>query len=76
MPVNLLRQISLNLSLFIFHSANAILHGTPPPSSPNYASFDPLTDYGTSKSFPDMVNYMDSKIRTLINKVKSEGFIK
>jgi arylsulfatase A len=47
----------------------------PPPSSPNYASFDPLTGYGQTKYFPDMVNYMDSKIRALINKVKGEGLL-
>jgi arylsulfatase A len=47
----------------------------PPPGSPGYASFDPLVDHATNKNFPDMVNYMDSKIRTLINKVKSEGLL-
>lgn len=46
---------------------------SPPPSNPDYASWDPLTAQQNKKYFPDMVSYMDSKIATIINAVNSQG---
>jgi arylsulfatase A len=46
---------------------------SPPPSSPDFQTWDPQVNQSNKKYFPDMVSYMDSKISTIINAVNSQG---
>jgi arylsulfatase A len=45
----------------------------PPPNNPDFAAWDPLLGLSDTKYFPSMVNYMDTKIGEIINKVRSAG---
>jgi arylsulfatase A len=46
---------------------------SPPPTNPDYAKWDPLTNPSNKKYFPDMVEYMDEKVGQIINKVFKDG---
>jgi len=48
---------------------------SPPPNNPDFTWWNPLKDGSNTKYFPYMVSYMDSKIRTIMNKVRSAGLL-
>ncbi len=66
------RNKSRNFFLYLSFS-ECHLPFTPPPNNPRYRSFDPLSDAGGNQYFPYMVSYMDSKINTIVQKVKDAG---
>ena len=46
---------------------------SPPPSSADFNSWNPLTDIPDKKYYPNMVSYMDSKIYDVINTISKQG---
>jgi arylsulfatase A len=68
--------IDLNVSKpFFIYDAMVLVHEPfcPPPNNPDYATWNAKTSTPDIKYFPSMVNYMDTKIGEILDKVNSAG---
>ncbi|QEC66432.1 sulfatase-like hydrolase/transferase [Panacibacter ginsenosidivorans] len=60
---------------FFIYDAICLSHEPfePPPNNPDFATWDPKTSTPDTKYFPSMVNYMDTKIGEILDKVTEAG---
>jgi arylsulfatase A len=60
---------------FFIYDAICLSHEpfSPPPNNADYAAWNPKTSTPDAKYFPSMVNYMDTKIGEILDKVTQAG---
>ena len=75
MPQILLKE-KKTASFFLYFSFSAChLPFSPPPNHPAFANYDPLTASSNNKYHPYMVNYMDSKINVIMQKLADNNLL-